>query len=49
MLYEVITDLLPEILPRLIAALPFKKSMRWKDLDIRFARPIHWLVALYDA
>ena len=22
--------------------------MRWKDLDIRFARPIHWIVALYD-
>ncbi|HEY7746836.1 MAG TPA: glycine--tRNA ligase subunit beta, partial [Desulfuromonadales bacterium] len=41
-------DLLPEMLPRLIAGIPFKKSMRWKDLDIRFARPIHWLVALYD-
>jgi glycyl-tRNA synthetase beta chain len=41
-------DLLPEILPRVIAAIPFKKSMRWKDLDIRFARPIHWIVALFD-
>ena len=41
-------DLLPEMLPRVIAGIPFKKSMRWKDLDIRFARPIHWLVALYD-
>ena len=41
-------DLLPEILPRVIAAIPFKKSMRWKDLDIRFARPMHWIVALYD-
>ncbi|HEY7746000.1 MAG TPA: glycine--tRNA ligase subunit beta, partial [Desulfuromonadales bacterium] len=41
-------DLLPEMLPRIIAGIPFKKSMRWKDLDIRFARPIHWLVALYD-
>lgn len=39
--------LLPEILPRLILGLPFKKSMRWSDLDIRFARPIHWLLALY--
>ncbi|HAR98268.1 MAG TPA: glycine--tRNA ligase subunit beta, partial [Syntrophus sp. (in: bacteria)] len=39
--------LLPEILPRLILGLPFKKSMRWSDLDIRFARPIRWLLALY--
>jgi len=42
------TELLPEILPRLIGNIPFKKSMRWKDLDIRFARPMHWIVALYD-
>ncbi len=41
-------DLLPEILPRLIANIPFKKSMRWKDLEVRFARPMHWIVALYD-
>jgi glycyl-tRNA synthetase beta chain len=41
-------ELLPEMLPRLIGSLSFRKSMRWKDLDIRFARPIHWIVALYD-
>ncbi|AMV71401.1 glycine--tRNA ligase subunit beta [Desulfuromonas carbonis] len=40
-------ELLPEILPRVITAIPFKKSMRWKDLDIRFARPVHWIVALF--
>ncbi len=40
-------ELLPEVLPRVIASIPFKKSMRWKDLDIRFARPMHWIVALY--
>lgn len=40
-------ELLPEMLPRLIAAIPFKKSMRWKDLEVRFARPMHWIVALY--
>jgi len=40
-------ELLPEMLPKVIAALPFKKSMRWKDLDIRFARPMHWIVALF--
>ncbi|KAB0670166.1 glycine--tRNA ligase subunit beta [Oryzomonas sagensis] len=41
-------ELLSEILPKLIADIPFKKSMRWADLDVRFARPIHWIVALFD-
>ncbi|MGE5247499.1 MAG: glycine--tRNA ligase subunit beta [Verrucomicrobiota bacterium] len=40
-----------EVLPRLVAdflpAIPFKKSMRWADLDVRFARPVHWIVSLY--
>lgn len=40
-------ELLGDILPRLVTGIPFKKSMRWKDLDVRFARPVHWLVALY--
>lgn len=40
-------ELLREILPRLISGISFKKSMRWKDLDVRFARPVHWIVALY--
>jgi glycyl-tRNA synthetase beta chain len=41
-------ELLSEILPKLINDIPFKKSMRWGDLDVRFARPIHWIVALFD-
>ncbi len=41
-------ELLSEILPRLVADIPFKKSMRWGDLEVRFARPIHWIVALFD-
>ncbi len=41
-------DLLAEILPRVIAGIPFKKSMRWGDQEVRFARPIHWIVALFD-
>ena len=45
---EATETLLPAILARLIAAIPFRKSMRWSDLEIRFARPIHWLLALYD-
>ena len=41
-------ELLVEILPRLISSIPFRKSMRWGDMDVRFARPIHWIVALFD-
>jgi glycyl-tRNA synthetase beta chain len=41
-------EILGEILPRLIGAIPFRKSMRWGDLDVRFARPMHWIVALFD-
>jgi len=40
-------ELLPEMLPRIVAAIPFKKSMRWMDLEVRFARPMHWIVALF--
>ncbi|MBN2808118.1 MAG: glycine--tRNA ligase subunit beta [Deltaproteobacteria bacterium] len=39
--------LLAEALPAFIMSIPFRKSMRWHDLEARFARPIHWLVALY--
>lgn len=38
---------LPEILARVVSKISFKKSMRWKDLDVRFARPMHWIVATY--
>lgn len=42
------SELLTEMLPRLMGAIPFKKSMRWADFEVRFARPIHWIVALFD-
>ena len=42
------SELLTEMLPRIIGNVPFRKSMRWKDLDVRFARPMHWIVALFD-
>ncbi|MBN1255646.1 MAG: glycine--tRNA ligase subunit beta [Deltaproteobacteria bacterium] len=41
-------SILSEVLPRLITAIPFPKSMRWSDLELRFARPIHWILALFD-
>jgi len=40
--------ILGEILPKLVVEIPFKKSMRWSDQEVRFARPIHWIVALFD-
>jgi glycyl-tRNA synthetase beta chain len=39
--------LLKTLLPEVILATPFPKSMRWADLSIQFARPIHSIVALY--
>jgi glycyl-tRNA synthetase beta chain len=42
-------SLLPVILKGLIEGLSFPKSMRWgQGNNISFARPIHWLLALYD-
>lgn len=41
------SELLREILPRLVTGISFRKSMRWRDLDVRFARPVHWMVALF--
>jgi len=45
---EETSKLLPAILTRFIAAIPFPKSMRWMDLDNSFVRPIHWILALFD-
>lgn len=41
-----VKDILPTLLPEVITCLTFPKSMRWADLDVRFVRPIRWLVAL---
>ena len=34
-------------LPKLILDLDFPKKMRWGKLDIEFARPLRWLLALF--
>lgn len=41
------SELLSSILPEWIFSIPFQKSMRWADVPIRFARPIHWILALF--
>jgi glycyl-tRNA synthetase beta chain len=39
---------LPGLLPKIIGAIPFPKTMSWTDDGFRFARPIRWLLALLD-
>ncbi len=39
--------ILPGIAVALVTGLHFPKPMRWGDLDMRFARPIRWLLCLY--
>lgn len=41
-------DVLPDILKDSILSLTFSKQMTWADHDIKFARPIRWILALYD-
>jgi len=40
-------NLLPNILVKFIASIPFRKSMRWSNLEFRFVRPIHWILAIF--
>ncbi|MHB1420164.1 MAG: glycine--tRNA ligase subunit beta [Bacillota bacterium] len=40
---------LPSLLISLILGLTFPKPMRWGEGDMRFARPIRWLVALFGS
>ncbi|MBB6636240.1 glycine--tRNA ligase subunit beta [Cohnella thailandensis] len=41
--------LLPEALPALITSLTFPKNMRWGGYELRYVRPIRWLVALFGS
>ena len=41
------SDLLPDLLTKLVVSLTFPKSMRWGNGELRFARPIHWILAMY--
>jgi glycyl-tRNA synthetase beta chain len=42
-------DWLKQVMPGFILSIPFQKTMRWMDKDIRFVRPIHWIVALWGS
>jgi glycyl-tRNA synthetase beta chain len=41
-------DILKELIPQWISGLEGKRFMRWGDGDLRFPRPIRWLVTLMD-
>jgi glycyl-tRNA synthetase beta chain len=43
------TEILQELCPQWITNLEGKRFMRWGDGDLRFPRPIRWLVALWDS
>jgi len=40
-------ELLPDILPALLRRLSFPRPMYWESKEVRFARPIRWLLSLY--
>jgi glycyl-tRNA synthetase beta chain len=39
--------ILPPLMPRIITSLHFPKFQRWGYLNLRFPRPIRWLLCLY--
>jgi glycyl-tRNA synthetase len=39
-------EVLAELLPGIVTALRFGKSMRWNASNVAFSRPVRWLVAL---
>ena len=41
-------DILSKIVPDIIRSIIFPKSMRWGGKNLRFARPIRWIVSILD-
>jgi len=42
-------DILSEFIPSIITKISFPKSMKWGIKDLKFARPIRWIVALFGS
>ncbi len=40
-------EVLPTLLPQLVTGIHFPKPMRWGFTELRYARPIRWIVALH--
>jgi len=45
---EKTSELLKNILPKVINSLHFNKTMRWGDVETSFVRPIRWLGAVFQ-
>jgi glycyl-tRNA synthetase beta chain len=43
-----VAEIITELVPQWILGLEGKRLMRWGDGDVKFSRPIRWLVALLD-
>lgn len=41
-------EVLMEVLPEIVKSVVFPKSMRWGGKNMRFVRPIRWLLALHN-
>ncbi len=42
-------DIMREAIPSIVTGISFPKTMRWGDGEVAFARPIHWILALYGS
>ena len=42
-------EVLKSFIPKLIKSINFSKTMTWGGKNIRFARPIRWIVSLYNS
>ncbi len=45
---EPVAILLAGEMEKIVLGLPFPKSMIWGDGTVRFTRPVHWVVSLFD-
>lgn len=46
---EATADVLAQIMPEILAAMPWPKSMRWKPgVTLRWVRPLHSIIATFD-
>ncbi|MCL5024702.1 MAG: glycine--tRNA ligase subunit beta [Nitrospirae bacterium] len=44
-----VRSLLPDVLKKMVLSLSFPKSMRWGNGNLRFVRPLRWILALLDS
>jgi glycyl-tRNA synthetase beta chain len=44
---KTVSELMPPLIERCLAALPIPRRMRWGSGDAEFVRPVHWIVMLH--